>query len=178
MICTVLHKMRSQVGCLYIGSSIPLYTYPIGDHFLYPFFRGTCFSLSPFFIIIIFYLGSDRFFFHLFADKEFIVPNLNLVNWEDLNRILRSEIFLHKDDQLCATHVILKYTLISFSFQSLKHVIKAKDPRIMWIDIVVPEFQGRFRGIRPARPCRVFRGRPEALSFCSSKHQAKGYKHP
>lgn len=76
----------------------------------------------------------------MFADKEFIVPNLNLVNREDLNRILRSKIFLHKDGQLCATHVILKYTPISFNFQSPKHVIKAKDPRTTWIDIVVPEF--------------------------------------
>ena len=120
-----------------IGSSIPLYTYLIGDRFLYPFFyNGTCFSLSPFFL----YIGSDCFFFHLFADKEFIVPNLNLVNREDLNRILSSDIFLHKDGQLCVSHVILKYTPTSSSFQSPKHVIKAKDPCITRIDIVVPRF--------------------------------------
>uniref|UniRef100_A0A7N2N1U0 Uncharacterized protein n=1 Tax=Quercus lobata TaxID=97700 RepID=A0A7N2N1U0_QUELO len=37
-------------------------------------------------------------------DKHFIAPNFSLVNEEDLNRILRSKIFLHTDGQLCATH--------------------------------------------------------------------------
>ena len=39
-----------------------------------------------------------------------------------------------------ATHVILRYKLISYSFQSPKNVIKAKDPRLHLIDIAVPGF--------------------------------------
>ena len=34
--------------------------------------------------------------------KEFIAKNFNLVNTLDLNRILKSEIFLHTDRQLRA----------------------------------------------------------------------------
>ena len=36
-------------------------------------------------------------------------PTKHLVNFTDLNWILRLEIFLHKDGQLRATHVILEY---------------------------------------------------------------------
>lgn len=63
-----------------------------------------------------------------------------MVNREDLNRILRSEIFLYKDDQLHAAYVILKYKPISSSFQSPKNVVKAKDPRLHLIDMTIPRF--------------------------------------
>nr|POE86104.1 5'-methylthioadenosine/s-adenosylhomocysteine nucleosidase 2 [Quercus suber] len=66
--------------------------------------------------------------------------NLNLVNFEDLDRILNSKIFLHWDEQLRAVHVILGFTPISKRFQSSKHVINVKDPRLALIDMVVPRF--------------------------------------
>lgn len=53
------------------------------------------------------------------------------MNHEDLNRILQSEVFLRKDNQLQATYVILEYTSISSSFQSPKYMIKAKDPTLV-----------------------------------------------
>ena len=81
---------------------------------------------------------SLTFFF--IADKQFIAPNFNLVNCKDLNRILQSEIFLYKEKQLRVAHVILRYTPISSSFQSPKHVIKAKDPRLLQINIAIPGF--------------------------------------
>ena len=62
------------------------------------------------------------------------------MNREDLNRISKSKIFLHKEGQLRAAHVILGYISISISFQSPKHVIKAKDPRLAKIDVAVPGF--------------------------------------
>ena len=62
------------------------------------------------------------------------------MNREDLYRILRSEIFLNKDGQLHAAHIILGYKPIFSNFQSPKHLIKAKDPRLLLIDIVVPRF--------------------------------------
>lgn len=74
------------------------------------------------------------------VDKDFTTKNRGLVNFEDLNYILRSEIFLHKDGQLRAAHVILGYTPISTCFQSPKNVIKTKDPRLAWIDIDIKGF--------------------------------------
>ena len=50
-------------------------------------------------------------------DKNFIAPNFGLVNKAYLNRILRSEIFLHMNGQLHVTHIILGYKPISSSFQ-------------------------------------------------------------
>ena len=62
------------------------------------------------------------------------------MNFPELNRILRSEIFLHKDDQRRAMHMILGFNPISKRFQSPKHVIRAKDPRLALIDVAVPGF--------------------------------------
>ena len=77
------------------------------------------------------------------TDKNFIALNLNLVNCEDLNRILKFKIFLHKDGQLRAAQVILGYKPISTYFQSPKHMIKAKGLHLTRIDVTVPEFLTR-----------------------------------
>ena len=58
----------------------------------------------------------------------------------DLNRILQSEIFFHRDEQLRAVHVTLGFKPISKHFQSAKHVIKAKNPRLAIIDVALPRF--------------------------------------
>ena len=63
-----------------------------------------------------------------------------MVNFIDLNRILQSEIFIHRDGQLRTVHVILKFKPISKCFQNPKHVIKAKDLRLALIDVAVPGF--------------------------------------
>ena len=42
--------------------------------------------------------------------------------------------------QLCAAYVILGYKPISSSFQSPKYIIKAKDPRLQQINIIVLGF--------------------------------------
>ena len=76
----------------------------------------------------------------LLAEEFHTTPVKILVNFPELNRILRSEIFLHKDGQLQAVHVILGFNPISKRFQSPKHIIKAKDPRLVLIDIIVPSF--------------------------------------
>ena len=64
----------------------------------------------------------------------------HLVNFKDLNRILRLEIFLHKDGQLKAAQVILGYTSSTKCFQSPKNIIKARDPHLALIDVAVPGF--------------------------------------
>jgi len=73
------------------------------------------------------------------AKKYHIAPTKHLVNFINLNRILRSEIFLHKDGQLQVAHVILGYKP-SKRFQSMKNVIKARDARLALIDVAVPGF--------------------------------------
>ena len=106
------------------------------------FFSSSIFFIFIFIFIIIILtqLTFDHPFLYFAVDKKFTAPNHNLVNCEDLNRILKSEIFLHKDGQLRAAHVILGYTPIPNSFQSPKHMIKAKDPRLAKIDVAIPVF--------------------------------------
>ena len=57
-----------------------------------------------------------------------------------LDKILKVEVFVHKDGQLRAAHLILDYTPISSSFQALKCQIKAKDPYLHLINVAVPGF--------------------------------------
>ena len=68
------------------------------------------------------------------------MPNLNLVNQPSLDKILKAEVFVHIDDQLRAAYLILDYVPISKSFLVLKCVIKARDPRLQWINVVAPRF--------------------------------------
>ena len=75
-----------------------------------------------------------------FADKYSAIPNFSLINKPDLTRILKSEIFVHKDGQLRVAHLILSYKPLSSSFQAPKYVIKARDPCLHQINIVVPGF--------------------------------------
>lgn len=72
---------------------------------------------------------------------NFTLPlNESLVNFANLNWILRSEIFFLQDEQLCAVHVILGFKPISTFFQSPKYVIKAKDSRLAFINVAVHGF--------------------------------------
>ena len=57
-----------------------------------------------------------------------------------MDKILKAEVFIHFDGQLRGAHLILDYTPISKSFQVLKCVIKAKDPRLHRISAVAPGF--------------------------------------
>ena len=72
-----------------------------------------------------------------FLDQYHTTPTKHLVNFKGLNRILRLEIFLHKDGQLRVAHVILGYTPFTKCFQNPKNVIKARDPRLTLIDVAV-----------------------------------------
>ena len=52
-----------------------------------------------------------------------------MVNREDLETILKAEVFVNEaDNQVKATHKILEYDPIQKSFSALKYVIRAKDP--------------------------------------------------
>ena len=79
-------------------------------------------------------------FFDDFADRHAAEPNVKLVNKDSLEKILKAEVFMNTDGQLRAAHLILGYMLISLSFKAPKCVIKAKDPCLHRISIVVPGF--------------------------------------
>ena len=55
------------------------------------------------------------------------MPSLKLVNVTDLNRVLRSEVFMSEDRQLRAVHLILNFEPLSDNFQEVGHGIKAGD---------------------------------------------------
>ena len=76
----------------------------------------------------------------VFADKRHVVPRLNLVNVADLNRDLRSKVFVSEDRLLRAVHLILDFEPISNTFQEVGHAIKAGDLRLRRIDVFVPGF--------------------------------------
>ena len=48
-----------------------------------------------------------------FANKYSAIPNLCLVNEPDLTKILKTEIFVHTDEQLRAAYLILSYNPLS-----------------------------------------------------------------
>ena len=75
-----------------------------------------------------------------FANKNAVIPNFSLVNQASLDKILKTEVFVHIDGQLRATHLILDYIPISKSFQAPKFVIKGRDPRLHRISIAAPGF--------------------------------------
>lgn len=62
------------------------------------------------------------------------------MNFADHNKILQFTIFLLRDGQLRLIHVILGFKPISRCLQSLKHVIKAKDPMLALFDIAILGF--------------------------------------
>ena len=76
----------------------------------------------------------------VFADKRHVAPRLSLVYVADLNRVLRSEVFMSKDRQLRAVHLILDFEPILDNFQEMGHAIKAGKPRLCRIDISIPRF--------------------------------------
>ena len=68
------------------------------------------------------------------------MPNFNLVNVHDLNKMLRFEVFVNEDRQLRAIHLILDFQPLSDKFQDVGHAIRASDPRLAWIDVSMPRF--------------------------------------
>ena len=85
----------------------------------------------PFFYIV---------FLNDFVDHHIAIPNLNLVNQPSLDKILQAEVFVHKDGQLWAAHLILGYTPLLSSFQAPKCAIKAKDPHLHQISVAILGF--------------------------------------
>ena len=89
-----------------------------------------------FFIIIIFF--SDNF-----ADKEHVSPKFSFVNVPGLNYLLRLEIFVSKDGQLRAAHLILDYEPLSRIFQDAGQALRVGSSRLARIDVSEPGFLAR-----------------------------------
>ena len=79
-------------------------------------------------------------FLAVIADRRHVAPRFSLTNVAALNCLLRSEIFVSKDRQLRAVHLILDFDPISKTFQEIGHAIRAGDPRINRIDVSRPDF--------------------------------------
>ena len=79
----------------------------------------------------------------VFADKRHVALRLSLVNVKGLNKVLRSKIFISKDRQLRVVHLILDFEPLSNQFQDAGQTIKASDPRLARIDVLVPSFLAR-----------------------------------
>ena len=72
-----------------------------------------------------------------------MAPNINFVNIADLNKVIRSEVFVSEDRQLRAVHLILDFQTLFGKFQDVGHAIRAGDPLLARIDISVPGFLAR-----------------------------------
>ena len=71
------------------------------------------------------------------ADPHALERHFHLVNREDLETILKAEVFVNvANNQVKAAHKILEYDPIQKSFSASKYVIKAKDPRLHRITVV------------------------------------------
>ena len=79
----------------------------------------------------------------IFSDKRHMVPRLSLVNVNNLNRVLKSKVFVSEDRQLRAVHLILDFQHISDIFQEVGYAIRVGDPRLCRIDFSIPGFLAR-----------------------------------
>ena len=78
-----------------------------------------------------------------FAEKKLVALCLSLVNVTDLNKVLRSEVFVSEDEQLRAVHLILDFVLLLDAFQDIGNAIEAGNPRLCRIDVSVLGFLAR-----------------------------------
>lgn len=119
-------------------------------------------------------------------EKRATTKRQSLVNFELLNWVLRSEIFLHKDYHLCVVLVILGFAPISNRFQKSKHVIKARDSHLTLVDIAIegfiskPPFEGTqivklptFSNPNPVEPSVPEHHQPITEEIISSDEEKK-----
>ena len=63
------------------------------------------------------------------------VPNIRAVHAKDLNFILRSEIYVHWDGQLRASHLILGVEPVYSTWQPFKQALLVDSPLLSYIDV-------------------------------------------
>ena len=108
--------------------------------------RFRFFNLDHVIISLCFLSMADFNFLTMFCssitiiDKRHVAPKLSHTNNAALNYLLRSEIFISEDRQLCAVHLILDFQPISEIYQDIGNAIKAGDQRLACIDVSCPGF--------------------------------------
>ena len=63
------------------------------------------------------------------------VPDFRTVHVRDLNFIFRSEIYVHLDGQLRASHLILGVESVYSTWQSFKQALSVDSPLLSYIDV-------------------------------------------
>ena len=76
----------------------------------------------------------------ILADKRHVAPKLSLTNVAALNYLLRFEIFVSKNRQLRAVHLILDFEPISEIYQEIGRAIRVGDSWLPQIDVLIPYF--------------------------------------
>ena len=68
------------------------------------------------------------------------VPDIRTVHAKDLNFILRSEIYVHWDGQLRASHLILGVEPVYSTWQNFKQALLVDSPLLSYIDVRYANF--------------------------------------
>ena len=63
------------------------------------------------------------------------IPNLREVHVRDLNFVLRSEIFVHWDGQLRASHLILRVEPVYSTWQHFRQALLVDSPLLSYINV-------------------------------------------
>ena len=87
---------------------------------------------------------SNCSIFPCLTNKNHISPQLSLTNVPTLNYLLRSQIFVHNDEQLQAVHLILDYEPLSKTLQEVGNAIRANNYRLARIDVSRPHFMAPY----------------------------------
>ena len=68
------------------------------------------------------------------------VPDISTIHAKDLNFILRSEIYVHWDGQLRASHLILGIEPVYSIWQNFKQALLVDNPLLSYIDVRYANF--------------------------------------
>ena len=68
------------------------------------------------------------------------VPDIRTVHAKDLNFVLRSEIYVHWDEQLQASHLILGVEPVYSTWQNFKQALLFDSPLLSYIDVRYANF--------------------------------------
>ena len=63
------------------------------------------------------------------------IPDIRIVHVRDLNFVLRSEIFVHWEGQIRASHLILNVELVYSTWQPFKQALLVDSPLLSYIDV-------------------------------------------
>ena len=85
--------------------------------------------------IVLFTDLTNIFFLDAFIDKNHTALRLSFINAPGLNKLLRSEIFISKGEQLLVAYLILEYEPISCIYQDASQAIRVGDSKLARIDV-------------------------------------------